>query len=349
MTDYSDLISKFDNSDMYSSIEGFYQQFEFSLKYMQKWSPQYKYPEIDNILILGMGGSAIGGDIVRTYIQDQCNIPIIVNRTYNIPKWVNGNSLVIASSYSGNTEETISAFQQSLDVGARIIVLSTGGKLSEKALSHNLDLITIPEGYQPRAALGFSISFLILLLDKLNLSNNSPSYALEEAVKKLIKFKDNFKSEINPATAIASRIYNKLPVIYGSDEIMGIIGLRFRGQLQENAKMMAFHNVIPEQNHNEIEGWSCNKDKLKEMCIIWLKDKDDHPQVKKRMDITYTLLSSQTGTQEIIEVEGDSKLERMLKLIHYTDWISYYVALHNQVDPTPVNRISALKKELNQS
>ena len=134
------------------------------------------------------------------------------------------------------------------------------------------------------------------------------------------------------------------PVIYGSEDLTWVAALRLRGQLQENAKMLAFHNSVPEQNHNEIEGWTCNPGILETKCIIWLKDESDHQRSKKRMEITSELLKNQAGKQFFISQSGSSKLLRLLKLIHFNDWVSYYCALFNKVNPSPVHRIMNLKQ-----
>ena len=136
------------------------------------------------------------------------------------------------------------------------------------------------------------------------------------------------------------------PIIYGSEDLTWVAALRFRGQLEENAKMLAFHHSIPEQNHNEIEGWSCHPDLLATKCIIWLKDKDDHPRSLGRMEVTAKLLDGQAGKQVEIAEKGRSALIRLLKMIHFNDWVSYYAALLNNVDPTPVERITKLKEEM---
>ncbi len=339
--------NKYDISDMYSAIKAFPNHISESLQYMETWTPKKSYNNIQNILVLGMGGSAIGGDVVSILTQSDCNIPIIVNRSYSIPAWVDENTLVLASSYSGNTEETLSAFNQSLGNKAQIIVLSTGGEITNLAKKHELDIVELPSGLQPRAALGHSFTRCLTTLQILGFISTF-SQKLSNCVQPL-ELLANELSEMddeNPAIHLAQSIYDTIPVIYGSEELTKVVALRFRGQLQENAKMMAFHNHIPEMNHNEIEGWSENPSLLKQLSIIWLKDSGDHSRNKKRMNVTSSLLEDKADNQYSISMDGESTIERFLKLIHFTDWVSYYSALNHNIDPTPVNRIMKLKDEM---
>ena len=335
-----------DKSDMKGAILGFPNQIKQSFSIMENWMNRKKYTDIRNILILGMGGSAIGGDVARVIAQNSCINPIILNRSYNIPEWVNLNTLVLASSYSGWTEETLSAFEQCKLRNCPIIVLSTGGKITEYAEEYDLDRITIPSGLQPRAALGFSFSLIIILLNRIGFIPDKILSLVKDCIEPLINLSLDLSTNENSALEIANKIYTTCPIIYGSEDLTWVAALRFRGQLSENAKMLSFHNHIPEQNHNEIEGWTSNPDILERMSIIWLKDQDDHQGTKLRMDVSSKLLNSCSGMQLIISQDGKSRVERLLKLIHYTDWISYYAALRNKIDPTPVNRIQKLKEKV---
>ncbi len=337
----------FDVSDMYSAIQSFPNQIEESIEYMESWKTSKTYSDIQNILILGMGGSAIGGDVVNILTQADCSLPIIVNRSYKIPAWVNKHTLVLASSYSGNTEETLSAFNQSLEKNAPIIVLSTGGEISNFASKHRLDIVQLPTGLQPRAALGHSFTRCLLTLQRIGFVSSYSQHLLDSIDP--LKAQSNELSEIkagNPAILLAEKLFQTIPVIYGSEELTKVVALRFRGQLQENAKMLAFHNHMPEMNHNEIEGWNENPSLLEKLAILWIKDDSDHERTQKRMKVTAELLKEKTDYQYSLSLDGKSQIERFLKLIHFTDWISYYAALYHKIDPTPVNRIMQLKHEM---
>ena len=348
MIEVKELRKSLDISNMHDAILGFPQQISDSFSIMGNWVEQNDYKNIQQILVLGMGGSAIGGDVVRVLIQSECVIPMIVNRSYNIPHWVNENTLVIASSYSGNTEETLSALGQCIDANAQILSITTGGELLEISNKYDFDTIILTAGLQPRAALGVSASILLLVLNKLQLVNNALIEELHHSINLLAdlgKELSNYDDE-NPAMILANEIHTMCPIIYGSEDLTWVAALRFRGQLEENAKMLAFHHHIPEQNHNEIEGWSCHTHLLDSKCIIWLKDEDDHPRSLKRMEVSSELLTGNVGKQIEIQETGRSPLVRLFKMIHFTDWVSYYVALLNEVDPTPVERITQLKAEL---
>ena len=341
----SSLKLDLDISNMKEAISSFPNQIENAFELISNNNLNKAYFNINSIIVIGMGGSAIGGDVARVICQDDCKLPIFINRSYSIPKWVNEKTLVIASSYSGNTEETLSAFNLCMQKKCSIIVLSTGGKLLDYASKFNLDNIKLPSSLQPRAALGYSFTLILLLLNKLGYVNDNIINLVHQSIPNLIDLSENMTKEKNNALNIAKRIHLFCPIIYCSEDLTWVVALRFRGQLAENAKMLSFHNNFPEQNHNEIEGWTKNIEIMKKMSIIWIKDKDDHKLVKSRMDITSKIIKN-SGDQLEISQSGANKIERLLKLIHYTDWISYYAALLNKIDPTPVKRIMQLKSEM---
>ena len=342
------LNSSLDKSNMKLAIAQFPDQISKSFDIMKSWSPQKIYKDINNILIIGMGGSAIGGDVARVIAQNDCSLPIFVNRSYNIPDWVGSNTLVIASSYSGNTEETLSAFNQCKQKQASIIVITTGGEIENYANQYQLDRILVPAGYQPRAALGFSFTLILYLLNKLGFIPDDIIDKIYNIIKPLISMSVKMQENDNEALKIAEKIYTTCPIIYGSEDLTWVAALRFRGQLAENSKMLAFHHNFPEQNHNEIEGWTCNQSIMNNMSIIWMHDTSDHSGVKSRMNISSKLLDLKAGLQINIKQDGINKIHRLIKLIHFTDWISYYAALLNNVDPTPVNRIKELKLKISE-
>ncbi len=333
---------------MHAAIAGFPDQIKLILGEIDTWKIEASPEHYSSILILGMGGSAIGGDLLRTLVGSQCKLPILVNRSYVIPAWVDVSTFVIASSYSGNTEETLSAFAAAEKSGACITVLSTGGKLSELAGEKGYSLIKIPAGLQPRAALGYSLTALIGIMLSAGFISGEILTELDRATEKLKQksLELQVHSRENPAMQVAGRIHKTIPVIYGTEGYSDVAALRFRGQLAENSKLLAWHFVLPEQNHNEIEGWTCNTDLLKKLSLIWLADQDDHPRVVKRRAITAGLLEHKPACEITLQTDGKSPLERLLKLIHLLDWISYYAALLNAVDPTPVDRIMLLKNKM---
>lgn len=344
----SDLKTKHDLANMFDAINGFSIQIQDSVNQMKNWTPDNKPIDVRNILILGMGGSAIGGDIARVVLQNECDVPILVNRSYNIPAWVNGHTLVIASSYSGNTEETLSGLDQCIARRAQIIAMTTGGRVGGIAVENSFDVIPMVPGLQPRAALGYSFTLLLMALIKLEFGKADLVNQLENAVIKLDSISESLNKfdDDNYAIKVSKKIYESIPVIYGSEDLTWVAALRFRGQLAENSKMMAFHHHIPEHNHNEIEGWNSYPELLKKLVIIWLPDQQDHKRSLARMKISRELLSDLPSSQINITADGNSPLVRLLLLIHTIDWISYYTALLNETDPTPVNRIMSLKDEM---
>jgi len=340
---YINDIKNIDKEDMYNALFEFPKQIQYVLKnFARKKTLKNEY---NNILICGMGGSAIGGDLLKTLLEyDNFKLPIFINRSYNIPKWVNNKTLVVLSSYSGNTEETLSCYYECNKKNIKPLILSSDGVLLDEAKKNNLIYYTMPGGYMPRVALGYSVAFLLLIFEDLNKSEIKASTLLEEVVVELnnlsIRYSDIKKT--NPSIVFANKIYNKFNLIYTSS-CMEVIGLRFRAQLAENSKILASHYILPEQNHNEIEGFE--KLYIDNLNIIWINDKSLHQQIKKRFRATSKLLENKIN-QEIIKFSNGSYYVRIFSLIYFLDWVSFYCSIKNGIDPTPVNIITKLKKTL---
>lgn len=287
--------------------------------------------DISNIVVCGMGGSAIGGDLLKSYLSR--TMPVIVNRDYEIPEFVNENSLVIVVSYSGNTEETLNCYKKAKEKGCKIIAISSDGKLAEKCKT----VIKIPSGLQPRAAIGYLFFPIIGVL------HNSGIIEVknEELNEMLDTLKDtNYYKEAGEA--LAKKIKNKVPIIYSS-ALLEPVAYRFKTQINENSKQPAFHHVFPEMNHNELVGYK-HMDR-KDFIAIFIRDNEDHPRIKKRMDICKKILEKRVDVEEI-ETKGKYLLSRMFSAIYLGDLTSYYLALLNREDPTPVTVIEYLKSEL---
>lgn len=303
---------------------------------------------IRNIVVTGLGGSAIGGDLVRSFLADELAIPFIVNRHYFLPGWVDKSSLVVVSSYSGNTEETIAAHEDAAKRKAQVLCISSDGETERLAKKFKQPCIKIPPGFPPRAALGYSFFPLLVVLSRLRLVTVKENHMKETValLRKKSKECSSFDAQSNKALAIAQRLYNRVPIVYSPAERLDSVNLRWRGQLCENAKVLAFGHVVPEMNHNELVGWNVLKRHMKEMAVIMLRDKKMHPRVAVRMNIMKGIIGEYAA--EIIEVhsEGTSLLARMFSLIYLGDWVSFYLAILNGVDPTPVKVIDYLKNEL---
>ena len=344
------MYKEHDKENMYGSIWNFPDNLKDALTIGENISLKNKYYNIQNIVIAGMGGSAIGGDIVAILEEQNIKIPYLVCRDYNVPKWVNSNSLVICSSYSGNTEETISAFHKSKDRGASICGITTGGKLLKLLENHKKDYVKIPKGLQPRAAVAFSFIPIIKLIEKIGLVNSNLKFWFEETVNTLNNNRVYYGSEgnKNPVYLLANKLYKKIPIIYSDSSTMRVNAVRLKGQLNENGKMLAYFNELPELNHNEIVGWQNNQEIFEHLCVLWLEDESDTSRTKIRKKITESILNETNISQYSIKVEGDSFQERFLNMVHFGDWLSYWCAILHKTDPSPVKKIVRLKNELNE-
>jgi len=311
--------------------------------------PQRYRREYRNIVVTGLGGSAIGGDILRTYSLLRANIPVLVNRDYDMPEYVNGNSLVLAVSYSGNTEETLSAYQQAVKQGAVVIAVTSGGKLAEMAQNDEVAVIKIPGGLSPRAATGYLFAPLALVLQELGIIQGVTS-DLEETIKVLLDLREGIHPGVdlpdNQARIIAGELKGNLPIIWGSSIRSEIAAMRWKAQINENAKAPAYFNIFPELNHNEIVGLDVPAELLSRMVVIMLRDPEDHPRVQRRMEISKAIIERKV--KKVIEVcaEGESFLAKFYSLAYIGDYASFYLALEYGINPTPVETIDYLKAEL---
>jgi glucose/mannose-6-phosphate isomerase len=305
------------------------------------------------VLLLGMGGSAIGGDILRSYLagtNGAKDINISINRNYDIPGFVDKDTIVIASSYSGGTEETLSGFEQAMSRTSRLLAISSGGELSSIAETKGIPLIRIPGGLQPRAALGYSFFPLLKFFIKSGLLSGNTALDVNKEIAETLSKLDELSAELsdvnltNASINIAGELNNLIPVIYSASDILDSVNVRWRCQIQENAKQACFGNFLPEMNHNEINGWSF-PDGIKNRCVvIFLKDKNYHAKTLRRFDALESILTKEGIKILKFESSSDSLLTRMFELIYLGDWVSYYMAILNGSDPTPIPLISELKR-----
>jgi len=294
---------------------------------------------IENIIITGLGGSGIGGTIISELISDSCKVPIIVNKDYFIPAFVNSKTLLIISSYSGNTEETLSAFNQAISKNAQIICITSGGKILELAKQHQLEFIEIPGGYPPRSCIGYSLVQLIKVLVNKGFADRKLFDDLEKSIVLLEKENEAIKTE---SQQIAKKLTNKIAVIYSLGSTEGV-AVRFRQQINENSKMLCWHHVFPEMNHNELVGWTT---KNEDLIVVTFHTSFDYERTKKRYDICKPIFAKYSNEVIDIIAKGETKLEQFLYLINIGDWITCYIADIRQIDPVEVNVIDYLKKEL---
>ena len=318
-----------DNSNMLKAIEDFQYQCRTALGLAKGMTVSGK---INNIIIAGMGGSAVGGDLLRLYMHDS-KIPVATIRDYKLPNYVNENTLVFAVSYSGNTEETLSAYEDALRKKAKIIAVTSGGKLGD--ISNKT--IKIPKGMQPRAALGYL--FFPVLGVLVNSGIVKENQAEINEMLDVLSQKEDFRQL---GEKLAKKIGSRTPLIYSSEQFSAV-AYRWKTQFNENSKIAAFSHSFSEMNHNEIVGYrSMSKDKF---IAIVIRDHADNERIKKRMEITKEIISQKVEVEEVY-TKGSFLLSRLLSGLYYADFASYYLALQNKVDPTPVHVIENLKKKL---
>jgi len=344
-------IRKTDKSDMLGRLVKFPDQCADAFSLGKDFSvPQsYTGAGCKNIVFAGVGGSAIGADLLRSYLVDEIKIPIFISRDYTLPRFVGGDTLFLASSYSGETEETLSSYAEAKQRGAKMIVITSGGKLGLLAKEDKTPVIYIPGGYPPRTALGYSFFSWLDVMYKFGFIGDK-MLDVEDTIADMRGFLDSVvgpqvPAERNAAKKIAQELNGKYVIIYSANKHIDSAALRWRGQLEENAKTLASTHLFPEMNHNETVGWEGPKKLLKDFAVVMLRDESEHPRVAKRMEITKAMIEKGS---KVIEVrsKGKNLLSRMLNLIYTGDFVSYYLAVLNGIDPTPVERIVYLKKEL---
>ena len=301
--------------------------------------------DYSNIVLAGMGGSALAAEFVASWLWDRLPVPLNIFRDYKLPKFVGKGTLLIASSYSGNTEETLSAFEQAEKTGCQIIVISAGGKLQQHAQEKGYPFIQIPAGYQPRMAVLFSVKALAVVLQQLGLVKGVVG-ELEEAADKAAELQDweaQIPSEQNLAKQIAQHVYGSPAVIYAGPSL-GFLAMKWKIDFNENGKNVAFYNVLPELNHNEFMGWHNPEGVQLKTIELW--SNQDNTQIQKRFEVSNELLKGKLPDPLIIQAQGGSQLEQMLWAFQLGGFASLYLAFLNKVDPTPVALIEELKKRL---
>lgn len=313
-----------------------------------QFKPPSDYSNIDKVVILGMGGSAIGGDLLKAAAETLAKPRIFIHRDYNLPEFVDSNTLVIASSYSGNTEETLSGFNQALGRDCRKLVFSTGGRLTALATEHNVPVFVIDHVSPPRAALGYSLMPLLAVMQNLGFLS-SKSAEVESALNAMQKLNENWQEsspqDKNQAKKLALALYGKIPVIYSAG-ILTDVGRRWKTQINENSKSWAFFEVLPELNHNAVLGYSFPEELRGRMFVVFLRCPSIHSRTLLRYRVTGELLERRNIPHQYIDSDGTNPLKHVLGLVLLGDWVSYYLALLYGIDPSPVPEIDLLKQRL---
>ena len=314
-------IRRVDPTAMYSWLCDFPLQVENAVRIATKAPLALNTAGITSIVLTGMGGSAIGGDLVRSYLSGELKVPFAVNRSYTLPAFVNRKTLIVVSSYSGDTEETLSSYRDAIRRKAKVLCITTGGEVERLARKHNHPCIKVPSGLQPRAALGYSFFPLLIALARLGFIQ-AQQRDIKETISGL-----KFRSQIyrDPASSgnlplnVAKHLHGRLPIFYSASDHLDAVNVRWRGQTSENAKQLSFGNVLPEMNHNEIVGWKVNQGSMKKMTVVFLRDRGTHPRVQLREEITKKIIKSYAS--DVLEVwsEGRSLLARTISLVYIND------------------------------
>ncbi len=351
MLDDARTYEKYDPGDMHSLLYNFHEQFSRGREIAEASDYGLVDPsDVANIVVAGMGGSAIGADLLRCYALYELRKPMFVNRDYLLPAFVDKRSLVILSSYSGNTEETLQALEAARFLGAQLFAITSDGQLFELAQDLGFGCAEIPQGLPPRAALGYSFVPLVTLFELWGFlpsqreAIETTQYALHKGAEKLAK---DVPESDNAAKKLARKLHGKLPLVYSSPRLEAV-ATRFRGQINENGKALAYSAVVPEMNHNELVGWRHLYELGEHLQPIFLVDPEDHPRNRFRMDFVAGVMR-ELGVEPIF-LEPPQKdapfMTRMFELIQLGDFTSYYLAILNEEDPKPVRIIDKLKAAL---
>jgi glucose/mannose-6-phosphate isomerase len=338
-----------DKSNFKKILLNFHNQINESNTLVEEANINIKAEKIQRILYFGMGGSAIAGNLLYDTLFDQLKVPIDIVRGYECPAYCNENTLVIASSYSGNTEEILSAVKKIKKTGAPVLAITSGGELKKIAETNKWSLINIPAGFPPREALGYSYFPIYHVLGRIGLLDKYlPNMKKVAAFVQDIAIRNDHDQSDGHVFSeeLAKTIKGKIPVIYSTAPYLNTISRRWQNQFHENSKSMSFANVIPEMNHNEIVGWEQDSDLLKNLVVIFLENEDPHPRIKKRIDLTKKIIRKKGAQIVELYTQGKTRIEKVFSLVVLGDWVSYYLALYYKKDPSAIKNIDYLKGEL---
>jgi glucose/mannose-6-phosphate isomerase len=341
-----DFIRQHDPQNMLAEIDNLPAQLEKAWELGNQTSQVLKTSEVSRIVISGMGGSAIGADLLAAYIAPSCPVPVIVQRDYGLPAWARGpGTLVIASSHSGNTEETLEAFEAALQSKCRLLAITTGGKLAGRAGQENIPLWKFEHSGQPRAAVGFSFGLLLAVFTRLGLIAD-PAKDLAEAVGVLKKQQETLRLDVpvtqNPAKRLAGQLVGRWVNVYASG-CLAPVARRWKTQINEIAKAGAGFEVLPEADHNALAGLLNPADILSRTATLFLGAPSDHPRNHLRLDLTRQGFMVEGLNTDTYEARGDSPLAHIWTTLHFGDYLAYYLAMAYGVDPTPVEALENFK------
>lgn len=335
-----------DRSNMEEKIYGLPEQILAAVELTERTGVEIR-GEIRNVVIAGMGGSAMAGDVMKAAIRPTGSIPVEVVRYYSLPQFVDQHTLLIIISYSGTTEETLSCFSEGQKTGARLLCISSGGKLAEMATQKSVPLIRIPGGFPPRSAIGYLTVPVLMTIKCLDVN-------LSEDINETVSILKEMRAELSPnvsdntAEQLSRNLLDRIPVIYSSYDY-GVVSFRWRTQLNENSEVWVHTNLLPELDHNEIVGIGTPPDLCSRCFVVFLRDPDELGQMKRRAEVTREIISPHVSGTADVWARGRSTLAKLFSLIYYGDWVSFHLAMARGVDPTPVTRIDYLKSQLSPS
>lgn len=336
-----------DSLGMWAAAWGMAEQVEAAASLGQGLDGLPDRDDVENVLVLGMGGSGIAGDILVTTAGPFMAVPVLVSKNYNIPAFVGDKTLVFAVSFSGNTEETLEAVSIAAGEGARIVAVTCGGELGDQAAAWGAPVVHIPPGVPaPRAGLGVLSIPLMTVLEDIGLFPGAAKW-IELAVEQLRRRRDALQRPGNIAEELAKRIGRTVPIVYGGGGLGVVAAQRWKGQCNENAKVPAFYNSQPELCHNEIVGWGQHGDLTRQVfTVVNLRHEFEHPQIAHRFELVSEIIDEVVASVLEVQAEGDGQLAQLLDLIFIGDIVSLQLAANEGIDPGPVPVIDQLKGAL---
>ncbi len=346
-----DTMRQLDTQDMLAEIDGLPAQLQAAWDLGSRL-PLPELGRVQQIVVAGLGGSAIGGDLLAAYVAPACRVPVILWRNYDLPAFAAGpETLVVASSHSGNTEETLSAFDRALAVGAQALAVTTGGELARRAEAAGAPVWRFEHSGQPRAAVGYSFGLLLALFHRLGLIPD-PAGEVADAVAAMRAQQEQLQAEVpvvhNPAKRMAGQLMERWPTVIGAG-LLAPVARRWRTQIAELAKAVAQFEELPEADHNMVAGVEQPEALLGRTIVVFLRSALEHPRNVLRTDLTRQVLMVEGFNTDAIEARGGTRLAHQWTLLHFGDYTAYYLAIAYGVDPTPVEAIEGLKRRLKEA
>ncbi len=343
--------ARFDPQDMLGFIDRLPDQLQSAWELGQS-QPLPDWQGIRHVVVAGMGGSAIGADLLSAYLEPLGRLPLILHRDYGLPGWASGpDTLVIASSQSGNTEETLTSFRAAQERGCRILAVTTGGELGRLANEAGGPIWLFTHAGQPRSAVGFSFGLLLAALARLGLAPD-PSNELRGAVEAMRRQQEVLHADVpiaqNPAKRLAGQLIGRLIVVLGAG-VLAPVARRWKGQMSENAKAWAQFEYIPEADHNTLAGTQHPEDLLGRTIAIFLKASSNYPRDLVRLDLTRQAFMLEGINTDAIDAHGDTPLAQLWTALHFGDYVSFYLAMAYEVNPTPIAALDEFKKKMSET